>query len=364
MSKIKDWLKSLRRRSLGLLEIESLLNQSQSETHTLIDKLQHSNNQLKDLIYELQGNIEENKTYIFHLEESIKVLSSPAKLIPQINSYTGKYYIALEYPPSRDYQPRWGYTQPPHSGLSAIFEKNFEDYCKTLQSLAKFKPLFDQINLYFDHEKAGQPGWLKTAINAFDSSLIYYFIANLKPKIYLEIGSGPSTLFAAKAIKDNDLKTSIISIDPEPRAEVDAICDQVIRAGLETYDLTIFSQLEAGDIIFLDGSHHCFMNSDVTVFMMDILPILKPGVIIGIHDILLPYDYPESFKNWYWNEQYVLGVYLLAAANRIKILMPARYMSFRPELEMALSPILKDWKEDKNVWLGGDSLWFTHVENS
>ena len=180
----------------------------------------------------------------------------------------------------------------------------------------------------------------------------------------MEIGSGVSTLFAARAVKDHKLETSIISIDPDPRAEVDAVCHQVVRAGLETCDLAIFSQLEAGDILFLDGSHRSFMNSDVTVFMMDVLPMLKPGVIIGIHDIVLPYDYHETFKNWYWNEQYLLGVYLLAAANRLKILMPARYMSFRPEIETAFSAILADWKADKNVWLDGGSLWFTHIENS
>ncbi len=324
-------------------------------------KLQHSNNQLLDSMYQIQHYSEQNSKYILDIQKSVNILSSPENLIPQLNSYTGKYYMALEYPPSRDYQPRWGYTQPPHSGLSKIFHKNFDEHCKTIQKLATFKPFFDQINISFDHKKPGKPGWLKTSINAFDSALIYYFIADLKPKIYLEIGSGVSTLFAAQAIQDHNLKTPIISIDPDPRAEVDAVCNKVIRAGLETCDLEIFSQLEAGDILFLDGSHLSFMNSDVTVFMMDVLPMIKPGVIIGIHDILLPYDYPDSFKNWYWNEQYILAVYLLAAANRIKILMPARYMSFRPELEMAFSDILEDWKEDKSVWLNGGSFWFTHV---
>ena len=142
------------------------------------------------------------------------------------------------------------------------------------------------------------------------------------------------------------------------------MCDRVIRDGLETCELEIFSQLEPGDILFFDGSHRSFMNSDVTVFMMDVLPMIKPGVIIGVHDIFLPYDYPDSFKNWYWNEQYMFAVYLLAAANKLKILMPGRYMSFRPELEEAFSAILKDWKEDRSVWLNGGSLWFTHLENS
>jgi predicted O-methyltransferase YrrM len=364
MSKTKDWLKNIRRRMLGLLEIESLIEEKNAKLHTSIDQLQHSNNQLMDSIYQIEHYSEQNKKSITEIHKSVDILSSPEKLISQINSYTGKHYIALEYPPSRDYQPRWGYTKPPHAGLSKIFHKDFNEHCKVLENIGKLKPFFDKINLYFDHEKAGEPGWLKTSINAFDAALIYYFVADLKPKTYLEIGSGLSTLFTARAIKDHNLETSIISIDPDPRAEVDAVCNQVIRAGLETCDLEIFSKLEPGDILFLDGSHLSFMNSDVTVFMMDVLPMIKPGVIIGIHDIMLPYDYPDSFKNWYWNEQYILGVYLLAAANRIKILMPARYMSFRPELETAFSAILEDWKEDKSVWLNGGCFWFTHVENS
>ncbi|MEA5533098.1 class I SAM-dependent methyltransferase [Crocosphaera sp. XPORK-15E] len=362
MNKFINWLKSLRRRILGFLEIENMINQSLADTNDLIGTVQELNSQLKFSVQQLQDYVEQNRKSIIDIEKSVNVLSSPEKLIPQLNAYTGKYYIALEYPPSRDYQARWGYTKPIHPGLSEICQKNFDKHCETLQKLASFKPFFEKINTYFDHENLGEPGWFKTAINAFDAALIYYFVADKKPKIYLEIGSGPSTLFAARAIKDNNLETSIISIDPEPRAEVDALCNRVIRAGLETCDLSIFSQLEAGDIVFLDGSHRSFMNSDVTVFMMDVLPILKPGIIIGIHDIFLPYDYPDTFKSWYWNEQYMLGVYLLAAAHRIEVLMPAMYMSFRPELESAFSAILEDWTEDKSVWLGGGSFWFTHQD--
>ncbi|GBF78726.1 class I SAM-dependent methyltransferase [Aphanothece sacrum] len=364
MGKIKNWIKNIRRRSLGLLEIENMINKSLSDTHNLISNVQQANNHLESLIQTLKSSIESNQQAIVDIEKSLNILSSPDQLIPRLNSYTGKYYIGLEYPPSRDYRSRWGYTKPLHEGLSKIFQKNFEDNCQTLHKLVTYKPFFEKINLHFSHEKPGEPGWLKTALNALDTALIYYFIADVKPKKYLEIGSGVSTLFVARAIKDHNLDTSIMSIDPDPRAEVDAVCDQVIRAGLETCDLSIFSELEPGDILFLDGSHRAFMNSDVTVFMMDVLPLLKPGVIIGVHDIVLPYDYPDSFKNWYWNEQYLFGVYLLAASEKIKILMPTKYMSCWTELESAFSPILETWEEDKNVWLDGGSLWFTHLENN
>ncbi len=83
--------------------------------------------------------------------------------------------------------------------------------------------------------------------------------------------------------------------------------------GLETCDLARFDQLQPGDILFLDCSHRVFMNSDVTVFMIDVLPRLRPGVPVHVHDIVLPWDYPDMFTNWYWSEAYILAAYLIGA---------------------------------------------------
>jgi hypothetical protein len=270
------------------------------------------------------------------------------------------FVMLLEYPPSRDYRPRWGYTHPPHPELTALCAKNRSNYIKRFEELTQLKPFLLQINSNFSEAQLGEPGWMGGAINAIDSAMLYYFIAKTKPKTYLEIGSGVTTLFAARAKRDHQLATQIISIDPQPRTEVDRVCDVVIREGLETVDLSIFSQLQPGDIIFMDGTHRSFMNSDVTVFILDVLPKLQPGVIIHFHDITLPYDYPEAFSHWYWNEQYLLAAYFLGKGDQIEILMPTQFMSHTPELKGAIAPILEAWSEDTNVWLNGGSLWFTH----
>lgn len=152
------------------------------------------------------------------------------------------------------------------------------------------------------------------------------------------------------------------SLDPEPRMEVDAVCDRVIRTGLETADLSVFSTLKSGDIVFMDGSHRSFMNSDVTVFMLDVLPYLEPGVVVHFHDIHWPYDYPGMFSDRYFNEQYLLAAYLIAAGEKIKVLMPSRFMSYTPELRSAVGDILATWKGSEETWLSGGSLWFTHTE--
>ena len=104
-------------------------------------------------------------------------------------------------------------------------------------------------------------------------------VRRYRPHTYLEIGSGITTCFAYRAIRDVGSDTQIVSIDPEPRTSIDAICTNVIRDGLETCHTTIFEDLVANDILF-DGSHRSFINSDVTVFFIDILPRLQPGVIV------------------------------------------------------------------------------------
>src|SRR5262245_52540208 len=108
----------------------------------------------------------------------------------------------------------------------------------------------------------------------------------------LSIGSGHSTKFARRAVVDYGLPTQITSIDPHPRAEIDALCHRTIRKPLEETDLNVFDELEPGDVVFFDGSHQYFMNSDVTVFFLDVPPRLKPGTLVQVHDNTLPYDYP------------------------------------------------------------------------
>lgn len=333
--KIIDSIKFRLKRGLGILTL----------TDTTVDLTQ----KLANLIDQ-----------IANLNTYVEALYDNDRLLAHLQATTGKFYIPLEYPPSRDYQPRWGYTHPPHQGLINLMKDNSDDYLIIINKLVSLKPFLGKINQYFDHAIPTEAGWIGGAIDALDSALLYYFVTELKPKTYVEIGSGVTTLFAARAKRDHKIDTQIISIDPNPRAEIDAVCDKVIRTGLEINDLSIFSTLESGDIVFMDGSHRSFMNSDVTVFMLDILPKLKPGVVIHFHDVLLPFDYPDNFKTWYWNEQYILASYLLGAGDKVKILMPSCFISHNPQFKEAIQPILEDWQATPEPWLSGGSLWFTH----
>ena len=134
----------------------------------------------------------------------------------------------------------------------------------------------------------------------------------IDPATYLEVSSGYSTTFAARAKADGGLATRIVSIDPEPRAEIDQLCDEVVRERVEATDLSRFDALQPGDVVFFDGSHRVFMDNDVSAFFIDVLPRLHPEVLVGVHDIYLPDDYFPHQGALYWTEQYLLAVALLA----------------------------------------------------
>lgn len=213
-----------------------------------------------------------------------------------------------------------------------------------------------------DSENASDvdPIWVNGYLPGLDSVALYGFLSALNPENYIEIGSGNSTKFARRAILDNKLRTKITSIDPYPRAEIDKICDNIIRKPMEDVDVSFFEKMGPGDILFVDNSHRIFMNSDSTVVLLDILPVLKPGVIVEFHDIFLPYDYPPEWIPRYYSEQYGLAAYLLGGGHTLQIILANNFISNDPELSLILSP-LWDHPRMKGVYHGGGSLWMQIV---
>ncbi|HKQ18856.1 MAG TPA: hypothetical protein VJW75_03840 [Candidatus Eisenbacteria bacterium] len=98
------------------------------------------------------------------------------------------------------------------------------------------------------------------------------------------------------------------------------------------------------------------MNSDVTVAFLEILPRLATGVRVQIHDICLPYDYPPTYGDRFYSEQYVLAAYLLGGARGARVLLPNAFVSQDPELASVLDPI---WSRPgfEDVERHGSSLW-------
>lgn len=283
--------------------------------------------------------------------------AGPLEILP--GTEYSRYAIPLEYPPSRAFAPRYGYSHGKIEALASWFTEHKDAYMDFLAYMRTLRLGHIPVSLSAGAPLA--PAWVGGPICAFDSLALYAMVQKYAPKTYLEIGSGMTTCFARQAIRDAGLPTRVVSIDPEPRREVDAICDEVIRDGLENCNIADFDRLQAGDILFFDGSHRSFMNSDVTVFFIDVLPRIRPGVIVHIHDIHLPWDYPDMFKNWYWNEQYLLAVYLMCSRDKLTPLLPTLWICRSPEFESRLKdPFVDLGSTEANLsWRGGGSMWFT-----
>jgi hypothetical protein len=184
-----------------------------------------------------------------------------------------------------------------------------------------------------------QPYWNNGYLSEGDARSIIGMTGYHKPKKIIEIGSGNSTKFFRKSITTFDLKTQLISIDPMPRANIDALCDICVRHTVLDADMGLFTNLEPGDIVFHDGSHLTFNGTDTVQLFLEILPVLKPGVIIHLHDILLPYEYHKDFDGRGYSEQYMLAAALLSGP-QYKVLLPINFL----------------YHYDK-LYLGGLSFW-------
>jgi len=237
--------------------------------------------------------------------------------------------------------PRYGHGKSAHPELLHILGRNRSQYQQTLTTFLPFKKHLARLPVH-KPEDPRLPFWLNRFFQGLDPVSLYAFGAIRNPVTYVEIGSGNSTKFMRRAIDDHGLRTRIISIDPHPRAEIDRLCEEVRRQPLEDTDLTIFEELGEGDILLMDGSHRAFMNSDVTVFFLEVLPRLKRGVLVYIDDVYLPFDYPPEWIPRFYSEHYLLAVLLLADSVRYNIVLPCTFIGSEPSLMQVLDPLWRD----------------------
>jgi hypothetical protein len=235
-------------------------------------------------------------------------------------------------------RPRWGFGHPTHPLLTGIVAAGSGEYGQVLDRCAGLAAKLAAIPLQATDDSP-DPRWGNPWFTGFDAVALYGLLASVNPRLVIEIGSGNSTKFARRAIRDNDLRTRLISIDPEPRAEIDALCDEVIRAPAETVDQALFGKLKPGDVLFIDSSHRSFENSDVTALFLEVLPVLEPGVIVHVHDVYLPYDYPPQSEGLLYNEQYLLAALLLGGGRWLEPIFASYFISQDVKLAARAIPI-------------------------
>lgn len=258
-----------------------------------------------------------------------------------------RYALPIDYVPSRDYAPRWGNTRPPIEPLADFFAAHVGRYESVFSKMCEIAPTFCSLNV----------AWTSVPFARFDLLALSAILVNQRPRLYMEIGSGISTKIARWTVDHFKLGTRIVSIEPNNRGS-DDVCDVAFPECLERIEPKLFDQLNAGDVLFLDGSHRSFTNSDVTVFMIDILPRLKPGVVVHFHDINLPYDYEEWAMPWYWNEQYLLAVYMMNGVDRIEPVFPTAWLDKSGGVEPSFTSLLASTGWTRQELSGGGSMWF------
>ncbi|MBI9033405.1 MAG: class I SAM-dependent methyltransferase [Bacteroidales bacterium] len=255
-----------------------------------------------------------------------------------------------------DLKPRYGYGQPPHDLLYQTINNNREIYKNYIEKALSYSSKIQEIKGSDVESNSKAPVWNNGFLPGLDIVGIYTIISEIRPNKYIEIGSGNSTKVAYKAKQDNGLKTQIISIDPQPRAEIDELADQIIRQPFENIDFDFINDLQENDILFIDNSHRILPNSDSMVFYMEVLPKLKKGVIVHIHDIYLPYDYPQFMCDRFYSEQYGLAMYLLANPQKYETIFPNYFISEDEELSKKIAPI---WNHPNLIGVErhGGSFW-------
>ncbi len=150
-----------------------------------------------------------------------------------------------------------------------------------------------------------------------DGSIWYSMLRDLKPRLIIEIGSGFSTLMAREALARNAADgapaTRHVCIEPYRNDWLEGCGAEVIRERVERVDPAVFAELGANDVLFIDSSHVLRPGGDVIVEFLQILPRLAPGVVVHVHDIFTPKDYPWEWlfrEHRLWNEQYILEAFL------------------------------------------------------
>lgn len=151
-----------------------------------------------------------------------------------------------------------------------------------------------------------------------DAEFLYQVIRRFKPRRFFEVGSGYSTLMARRAIRmnlehDPSHTCKHVCIEPYEMPWLEATGVSVIRKKIEDVGAAVFSELEANDILFLDSSHMIRPQGDVLFEYLELLPTLSIGVIVHVHDIFSPRNYPAEWlveDVRFWNEQYLLEAFL------------------------------------------------------
>jgi hypothetical protein len=202
---------------------------------------------------------------------------------------------------------------PPYAAIETVFAARHEAFEAVLDLIDAAGPALEAIA-----RKDMPADWTGPAprfdqawFPTLDACAAYALVRQRKPMRIVEIGSGHSTRFLAAALGDG----AITAIDPAPRADIARLPRvAIVPRTVHHADPRVFAELRAGDLLFIDSSHILMPGSDVDLLLGRVLPMLPPDVLVHIHDIALPDDYPRAWAWRNYNEQQGVIPLLLSGA--------------------------------------------------
>lgn len=171
-----------------------------------------------------------------------------------------------------------------------------------------------------------EPRWNQGWFPRLDAAAAYAMVRHHAPGRIVEVGSGHSTRFLARAARDGGIACEITAIDPQPRATIADLPVRTIAATVQDAGEAPFAALQSGDALFIDSSHVLMPGSDVDFLLNRVLPTLPAGALVHFHDIFLPEDYPESWTWRGYNEQAAVAA-LVAGNEAYEVLFASRYVA-------------------------------------
>lgn len=235
-----------------------------------------------------------------------------------------------------------------YAAIEDLFEASEPTFRETI---CQIKDLAVPLEAIGD-EPPPAPRWNQQWFPPLDAAAAYVAVRRAPPARLVEVGSGHSTRFFARAVADGRLSTAITAIDPAPRADISRLSIEVIRQTVQEAGSEPFSALAPGDILSVDSSHILMPGTDVDFLCNRVMPALPRGVRVHIHDIFLPDDYPPSWAWRGYNEQ--LAVAALLQGGGWRVLWSSRYVGTR------MAETLADGPMSDLGWVAGgldSSLW-------
>jgi predicted O-methyltransferase YrrM len=185
-----------------------------------------------------------------------------------------------------------------------------------------------------------------------DAMVLFAMLSHFKPGKVVEVGSGHSSalmLDTVEVLEGYGPKFTFVEPYPERLRTVLRVGDEsrarILTKRVQDVPVEEFLALGAGDLLFIDSSHVSKIGSDVNFLFFEVLPRLEPGVIIHVHDIFWPFEYPREWiqEGRAWNEAYLLRA-LLTGSTMFEILFWNSYcgLAQRQRLEKDCPLYLKN----------------------